>query len=341
MKILPQQVDSFIAQPSPAITAALLYGPDNGLVKERSLLLAKAVTPLIDDPFTVSDFSYDALKDAPFLLSDSLAALSFTGKRRLVRVTNVPATLPPAVQEVIAQHQQGAFLILTSGELAPTSTLRKLFETTPQLAAIACYNDEGGGLRKVIEAHIAAAGKRCDSQAVAYLMHALEGDRLLITSELDKLLIYVGNAPVITLDDAECCISADPLEATLDHLCTSVAVRNPAAIQSALALLMETSVSPIAMLRTLAHYMMRLYTVKTLMAQGMPESQAMAQLRPPVFFKNISAFQQHVRNWSEPALLSALRSINRLEGECKKTGAPVELLCRHYVTLLGAPKKPR
>lgn len=338
MKILPQNIDSFLALPSQDMTAALIYGPDNGLVKERVTTLSKRISPSLDDPFHVTDFTYETIKDAPVLLADALAALSFFGGRRLVRVTGAPATLPPALQEIISRHTDGAFLIISGGELTPTSGLRKLFETTQNLAAIACYSDEGLGLRKLIEKHLSASGATYDPTVLPYLLQSLAGDRLLITNELTKLLQYMGAVKHIMLEDAAACISGDPLEASLDALCSSVAARNTTSIQMNLALLTAEAVSPIAILRTTSNYFTRLYTVKSLIAEGANENQAMSQLRPPVFFKNIALFQQHVRSWSEQGLLSVIRSLTKLEAESKKTGTPSQLLCNHYLTMIGAKK---
>jgi DNA polymerase-3 subunit delta len=341
MKILPQQVDAFIKNPSVAIHAVLIYGPDNGLVKERFTALSRAIVTSIDDPFSVNDFSYNTLKDDPVLLANALAALSFFGGRRLVRITDAPTTLTPALLEIIEQHKNGAFLIISCGELSASSNIRKLCEAHDNLAAIACYNDEGAGLRKVIETHLGKAGMTFDNAVIPYLLQSLAGDRLLIHSELDKLILYMGTNQHIRFEDAAACIAADPLDASLDALCASIASRNGHDVQQHLSMLFAESISPIAITRTVANYFMRLYTVRNLIAQGIAENQAMAQLRPPVFFKQTASFQQHVRAWSEAGLLAVIRSLNKIETECKKTGTPSELLCKQYLTLLGAPRKAR
>jgi DNA polymerase III subunit delta len=338
MKILPQHVAAFLKQPPPAITACLIYGPDNGLVKEHFTTLSKNITPALDDPFTVTDFTYETLKDNPFLLSDALAELSFFGGRKLIRIHNAPASISPALQEIITSHTEGAFLIISSGDLPPTSNLRKLFETPAYLATIPCYNDEGVGLRKLIESRLTLSGVSFDPDVIPYLLRALAGDRLIISSELEKLVTYMGDSSHITLEDASSCIASDPLESSLEALSFSLASRDAAAIQQNLTLLLSEAISPIAMLRTASNYFMRLYSVKTLLTQGTAESQAMSQLRPPVFFKNVPLFQQHLRNWTEAGLLSVIRTLVRLEAECKKTGSPAELLCSQFFTLIGARK---
>ena len=338
MKIPLQNTDAFIKKIPENIAAALIYGPDNGLVKERLIALSRAITPSINDPFIVTDLTYERIKESPVLLSDALAELNLFGGRRLVRLTSVPANLDNALIEIIANHKQGAFFIVTSGELSPSSNVRKLFETEAHLAAIACYNDEGSGLKRIIEMNLTAAGLQYEPAVIAYLQQSLAGDRLLIMQELDKLISYMGREKHITLEDVESCISRDPLEASLEALSLSLAEKNSEKIQMHMQLLSAEGVSPIAILRSTSNYFMRLYTVKTLLEQGMPENQAMMHLRPPVFFKQLPAFAKHLQLWTVSGLLATLRNLSHLEAECKKTASPAELLCRQYLTLIGAKK---
>ena len=57
MKIGYKDIDYFIKSPPNHIKAVLIYGPDQGLVKERSELIGKTVVPDLNDPFLVKDLS--------------------------------------------------------------------------------------------------------------------------------------------------------------------------------------------------------------------------------------------------------------------------------------------
>ncbi|MCW9040250.1 MAG: DNA polymerase III subunit delta, partial [Rhodospirillales bacterium] len=43
MKIAAARIDAFVARPDPATRAVLIYGPDTGLVRERTTNLITAV----------------------------------------------------------------------------------------------------------------------------------------------------------------------------------------------------------------------------------------------------------------------------------------------------------
>ena len=84
MKLSAQQVERFLRQPS--VPAVLVYGPDQGLVRERVERLIGAVLDDPKDPFRLSELSADALRGDPGRLLDEARALCLAGGRRVVRL---------------------------------------------------------------------------------------------------------------------------------------------------------------------------------------------------------------------------------------------------------------
>ena len=70
MKIAPRQVERFLRAPDPKTPVVLVYGPDEGLVRERVDLLIKSVLDDPGDPFRSSDLSADLIKSDPAALLD-------------------------------------------------------------------------------------------------------------------------------------------------------------------------------------------------------------------------------------------------------------------------------
>src|SRR5450755_3189155 len=86
MEIKSHLADRFMASPPPSLVAALVYGPDQGMVRERAGRLAKSVVPDLNDPFRVAELDGATLDSDPARLWDEAAALSMIGGRRVVRV---------------------------------------------------------------------------------------------------------------------------------------------------------------------------------------------------------------------------------------------------------------
>ena len=86
MKLASSRISAFLQRPDPEIRTVLVYGPDDGLVRERAGLLARSVCPDLKDPFRVAELAGATLAADPARLADEAAQLSLIGGRRVVRV---------------------------------------------------------------------------------------------------------------------------------------------------------------------------------------------------------------------------------------------------------------
>ena len=86
MIVKSSEADRYAASPPKHMVAALVFGPDQGLVRERAERMAKTVVPDLGDAFQVSDLDEAALNGDPARLADEAAAISMLGGRRVVRV---------------------------------------------------------------------------------------------------------------------------------------------------------------------------------------------------------------------------------------------------------------
>ena len=96
MIIKSSEADRTAKNPPRGMIAALVFGPDSGLARERSETLLKTVVDDLTDPFRVADLDEQTLSNDPARLADEAAAISMLGGRRVVRVrgaTNAVAKL--------------------------------------------------------------------------------------------------------------------------------------------------------------------------------------------------------------------------------------------------------
>jgi DNA polymerase-3 subunit delta len=139
VKLAPSRISAFLQRPDPGIRAALLYGPDEGLVRERAGIAARTICPDLNDPFRVADLSAATLAADPARLADETAQLSLTGGRRVVRVRGAGDPLTKLFAEFLRSSPGDAFVVVEAGELPSRSTLRRAFEAARMAVAIGCY----------------------------------------------------------------------------------------------------------------------------------------------------------------------------------------------------------
>ena len=80
MKLSYRDIDAQVKNLSPQYQAVLIYGPDEGLVRERATKIAKQVVEDLQDPFLVANLDPDTLKKEPGQLADEVAAISMMGE---------------------------------------------------------------------------------------------------------------------------------------------------------------------------------------------------------------------------------------------------------------------
>jgi DNA polymerase-3 subunit delta len=332
MKIAAGWADGFCRKPQDGIAAVLVYGPDRGLVQERGESLARAVVDDLRDPFRVSDLMGKAIAGDGALLADEAAAQALTGGRRVVRVRDAGNDAADAVAAWLDAVTGDSLVVLEAGELAPSSRLRKLFESADNAAAVACYADDASSLQDVIDDSLGQYGLRATPGARDALLARLGSDRKLSRREIDKLALYVGDGATEVDEAAVEAVVGDSASVTLDDLADAVAGGDHAGVGRSLARLHLDGVHPVGVLRAVQRHFLRLHLVA---ASPDPDG-ALSRLRPPLFFKRKPAFMAQLRRWPAATLAAALELLLQAEIDCKTTGLPAEAVCGQVLTRLTA-----
>ncbi len=326
MKIAAGRADAFVAAPDESARAVLVYGPDTGLVRERTVALIRSVAGDTGDPFRVCELTGAALRADPARLASEAGALSMTGGRRVVCVSDATDALAAGVERLLADGSWEALVIVSAGELAPRSSLRKLFEGSKESAALACYQDDGAALSAVVQSTLGQSNITASREAISYLMGRLGVDRQVTRRELEKLALYVGQDGTVDLEAAEL-IVGDSAGRSLDDVVFAAGSGDRATLDLALVQAVQEGISPVAVLRAASRHFERLLRAADMLSTGATIDGAMKALRPPVFFKRIDQFGEQVRRWGRPQLVAALDRLMEAELRCKTTGAPTEALC--------------
>ncbi len=329
------KLTSFLARPDATVLAVLFYGPDCGMVRERADTLASAIVADPGDPFLSVDLSVDSLRKDSALLRDEMAAMSLIGGRRVIRVRDATDALAKEMETVLTEVREGALAILESGELPKRSALRKVFESNDRAAAIACYGDEGRDLHGLAREMLAAAGMSASAEALGHIAHSLGGDRMVTRRELEKLILYVGEPRDVTLDDVVSCIG-DSTSGSVDAVAVAAASGQLGQLDEALEKAWSEGQNPVAVLRAVSRYFLRLHLAVGLVAAGSSVERALAALRPPVFFKIAEAFRRQMSLWDRERLSDALHMLNTAEIDCKSTGIPAPESCGRALLRIAA-----
>jgi DNA polymerase-3 subunit delta len=333
LKLDARNVDAFLRAPG-ATRLVLLHGEDEGLIRERAQLLTKNVAGSLNDPFLVVELHRDTWSQIPA----EMAALSMIGGRRVIRVRDATdATLPPTLQAMKGPGQ--ALLILEAAELG-RGKLRTFAETAKDAAAIACYPEEGRALTDLLRTAFAELRVQADPDALAWLGETLAGDRAIIRGEIEKLALLAGPGGRIDADMARACTGqiahAAADDALLFATCGQIE-QTDTAVEAAIA----DGLNGVAIIRMAVMHLQKMHQARLHMETGISASDAVATMRPPVFFRAKSAMTTALALWPAEALLRALEDARQTELACKTTGSRPDLLARRYLAALARQSHAR
>ncbi len=320
MKLSPREIDDFIRAPHRA-GAALLYGTDAGQVRQRAASLAESWLGANADPMARVEFSSEQISEDGALLADELAAMSLMAPKRVVLLREAGAAQLPSIEAAVAGRAPENFLIVYVTEsLGSSDKLRLWAEKSPQVAAIACYKDEGSGLDQFIRDTLRGYGLRASNEALRLLASQLSGDRQIILNELEKLSLYVGDeVEEVSLEDVLASVGENN-DKSFDELNNAVAAGDMVGLcRLSDRLLMEGN-HGLLLVRSVMRYIAKLEAIAIKREGGMSVDAAIEGLRPPVFFKAKPMLKAHASRWGTTACATALAKLQLLELDSKRYG---------------------
>lgn len=330
MRLDTRRLPAFLRDPG-RCRVVLLYGEDQGLIRERADALVRAVLGAPDDPFRLTELERNGLNALPA----EAASLPLTGGRRVVRVRDVSegAVALDAVKAMLAGKGE-ALVVLEGPALPARSRLRTLLEAAPDGAAIGCYHEEGRALEATVRAGLADAGVSVEPDALIWIASQLGSDRALTRQEIEKLVLYAGPGGSIDLEAATAALG-DAADLSLDDALFAATEGDVAALDRALDRALAGGLAPSSVLRAAILHVQRLHRARLGIDAGASAEESVKGLRPPVFWRREPGFRRALALWPDRTLAVALQMLAEAERNCRRTGAPNECICRNALLSLA------
>ncbi len=320
MKLSPRDAPGYFARPDAAKTGLLIYGSDAMRVALRRQEVIKAlIGPQGEEEMRLTRIQAAELRKDPALLDDAMKAQGFFPGPRVAFVEDAGDGLTETVKAALSDWQPGdAQVIVTAGQLAAKSKLRKAFEDHPTTYATGIYDDPPS--RAEIEAALSQAGlKNISTDAMAALTNLSRvidpGD---FRQTLEKISLYKrGDDTALTPEEVD--LSApQSIEAGIDDVLNITADGEAHRIGPVLKRLQAQGIGAVGLCIGATRHFKTLHTVAS--DPGGPGS-GIGKLRPPVFGPRRDRIQRQAAAWgmhkTERALVLlldtdlTLRSTNR------------------------------
>lgn len=312
MKIAATKIDSFIEREINKVKAILLYGPDVGLLSERSDKIKTKILGEEIDPFLYIKYSAKSLLNDPGKLADEINSMPFIPGTKLIIIDDVSSSFSEELEYSLDNHKGDSFVLLKAGDLATSSKLRKIAENRSDILSAPCYVDDQFALANLVRRELDKESYKYPANLPNYIASLFAGNRLLVTSELSKLALYLGDRKEITEQDVQEIIHGLK-EENYQEIANSVASKNINETIKEIKNHLFQGVFPVTIIRALINYFTKLLYVKARHVDGMDIEQAVSELRPPIFFKQKNIFKNHLQKWQLKEIQNFLQLLEKLE----------------------------
>lgn len=331
MKITNTKIGNFLLKDFKVFCATLLYGPDIGLVSDRCELIIKQCINT-QDKANISlnkiHIQYKDLCSEPSLLTDEITSLNFFTKSKVIIVENVEGNLIKSLEEIL-KHNKDHAIIFKAGDLPPTSSIRKLFETSKELASLPCYVDNTNSITQKILKLLQQHNIKLENTNVIYdIADILKGDYKTIESEINKVIIYCNNQPNVKVSSEliYSIVSKDYLLLEYEFLFNSIANRDVSKFKKLISNMISNGDNIISILRHISGFLLKLIKIKTISQNKHLSIDSSIKLSGiPIFFKQVPIFKKALSAYSISSLIQILESITSFEALSKQITLPQEV----------------
>ncbi len=329
-------IERFVRKPDPRFRVILVYGPDAGLVHERSRAIARALVENPDDAFQLSRIDGDDLGSDTTRIFDEANTLGLFGGSRALWVRYGSKNIIAALESLFKESPLNP-VVIEAGDLAPRHALRSAAESCAHAAALPCYADELRDLPRLIEEVLGEAGLKANEDARALIVASLGADRLLSRRELEKLALYAQGKSLVTAEDVEAVLS-DASQLTSDMLTDAVFIGDATNADTLLTRSLREGMDAGVIIGGLLRHAILLSRSRLAMDKGQAIADVEKQAR--IFFKRSAAFRKQLMLWSSAALDTAIATLGEAQAAARRQASLSEsTVSRACLTLALAARR--
>ena len=297
MKVQANKVDEFIKTFDNKCKGALIYGPDEGLVSIRKNEILQKILPDYKTSLSLITLSSATIKDKPDIINSEYNSTSLFGNdKKVILIEDVDNSISKILEEIFSKPQNSDnFILITADDLDSKSSLKRFAEFNQYFASLPCYKDDINTIMQIVNLKLRKEGFKYNAEVVKYLTESFGGNRLIILSELDKLVIYKDQNKNLTIEDVKACIQ-DNSEGNINEFVNNLASLNIEKAYKELQNLYSEGIFPVAIIRTTIAYFIKLQLYKYQTQNGISFEEIAD--RDNIFWKQKPIVQQHLNKLS-------------------------------------------
>lgn len=265
---------------------------------------------------------------------DELRTMPFLAEKRVVLIKDADPFVSANrqyLEKYFDSPSPCGVLVLTVGTWPKNTKLAKKLAAAGQLIDVA--EIKGWKLPKfAADCAESKHGKAFAGRSAELLVELVGDDPGRVTSEVEKLAMYVGDRKLITADDIEKLIGHNRMFNAFAVIDAITAGDMGTAIERLRNMFAADKSAEYTVVGAFAYHFRRMFTAKTLLAKGMAQRQVIGQLR---IWGNVDGFFRQLGRMSLEKIAAVLCELARIDYASKTGQATCRVAIEQLVVKLG------
>ena len=232
-------------------------------------------------------------------------------------------------------------LLIKGDVLSPRSNIRKSLEKLENTLIVPFYEDDIVSLKKFIKEKAEKRNFSFNESAINSIISMSGFERSQINDAVERIMLYFEFDEDKKIDEEKVGkILFDTNQGQMSELCKSICLGETEVSQKISERLFLQGITPPQFISALIIHFQKLHLVGLNIISGQSVSEAMKQIKPPIFFKEVNAFKSQIKNRNINKVDRALEILTESDLLTKtKPGLGKSLIGNIIIRLANVAKK--
>ena len=242
---------------------------------------------------------------------------SLFDERKLFIINRVSDKFLGIINEIIDRNPSDIIVVLNCGKLEKKSKIRKIFETSKNLAIIPFYEDNYQSLLSIMNEFLSSNKIVVSQEAKNLIIERSVGDRRNLKNELEKVKNLSLSKNVITNEYVEEITSITENYSVFD-LVDNYLQKNKKKVSNILNENNYSNEDCILIIRTILNRSKRLLKLVEIFEKNGNIDYTISSFKPPIFWKEKESVKKQINGWKSKKVRELIYKTNETEVLIKK-----------------------
>ena len=204
---------------------------------------------------------------------------------------------------------ESCIILLKSEQLSPKSPIRVFFEKSNDHIIVPCYEETNFEKNQLISSYFKNEGIDISQEQIQNLSALVPNERTIIINEIEKLVIILKSNKLSNFNDTMFSYLSESTDVDLTKFINSLCLGEIKSFSKEYNTVTDFGKDNMKLMTLMIDHFFKLLTVKQNIREGKTMQDAVAMLRPKIFFKYVDSFYLQLQKFREDQIYIFIKKL--------------------------------